>query len=135
MQINKQTVTCLTLYWEFIAKLFISSDLTYQIYLIINAYKNMKTITKRTTTPDITCFTPSVGVTSTELCLFNFLQNHSSDLRTQLQISSSPLSHAHSSRPLCTQLRISLNLLQNPLRTQLQRSSTHTAGTQPFLTK
>ena len=60
-------MTCLTRYWEFIVKLFISSDFTYQIYLIINAYKNMKTITQRTTTLDIMWFTPSVGVTSTEL--------------------------------------------------------------------
>ena len=30
-------MTCLTLYWEFTVKLFISSDLIYQIYLAINA--------------------------------------------------------------------------------------------------
>ena len=61
-------MACTTLYGEFTANLISSSDLTYQIYLIINAYKNMKTITQRTTTPDITWFTPSVGATSTKLC-------------------------------------------------------------------
>ena len=32
-------MTCSTLYWEFAAKLFISSDLIIQIYLAINARK------------------------------------------------------------------------------------------------
>ena len=63
-----------------------------------------------------------------------FYKNHSSDLRTQLQIPSSPQSRTHSCRPLRTQLQISL-ITKNPLHTQLQRSSTHTAGTLTFLTK
>ena len=42
-----------------------------------------------------------------------FYKNHSSDLRTQLQIPSSPQSRAHSCRPLCTQLQISL-ITQKP---------------------
>ena len=44
-------------------------------------------------------------------------------------------SRAHSSRLLRTQLQTFLTFLQNPLRTQLQRSSTHIAGTCSFLTK
>ena len=46
-------------------------------------------------------------------------KNHSSDLRTQLQILLSPQSHAHSYRPLRTQLQISF-ITQKP--------STHTAA-------
>ena len=51
--------------------------------------RNTIEIAHRTTTQDITWFTPSVGVTSTELCFIqSFYKNHSSDLRTQLQIPS-----------------------------------------------
>ena len=42
-----------------------------------------------------------------------FYKNHNSDLHTQLQISSSPQSRAHSCKPLCTQLQISL-ITQKP---------------------
>ena len=32
-RLDKQTVPCLTLYWEFTVKLVFSSDLTYQLYI------------------------------------------------------------------------------------------------------
>ena len=68
-RLDKQIVPCLTLYWEFTAKLFVSSDLTYQIYIYsYQCIKDKTETTQRTTTPDITWFTPSVGATSTELC-------------------------------------------------------------------
>ena len=72
-------------------------------------------------TPDIMLFTPSVGVTSIELCFIQyFYKNHSSNLCTQLQILL-VLKAAHTAADFL--------ITQNPLRIQLQRSSTHTAGT------
>ena len=118
---------CLTLYWEFTAKLIISSDLTYQLY-------NYSCIKEQTTTQQNHNTRYNVvhpqfrGYVHRTVFYSTLYKNHSSDLRTQLQIPSSPQSHAHSCRPLRTQLQISF-ITQNPLRTQLQRSSTHTAGT------
>ena len=109
-------MNCSTRYWEFTAKLFISSDLTYQIYTVINAWKQRRTINStRTTTPDVTWFTPSVGATSTKLCFIQLATKPQFDLRTQLQIPSSPQIRAHSSRPLRTYLQIFLNLLTKTL--------------------
>ena len=84
--------------------------------------------------------------------LFNFLQNNSSDLQTQPQIRPSSLTTHSVTVPLLQTLNCALSCSSflttlscalscssfphtNPLRTQLQRSSTHTAGTCSFLTK
>ena len=49
------------------AKLVFSIDLTYQLY-IYQCIKQHNNNTTKTTTHDITWFTPSLGVMSTELC-------------------------------------------------------------------
>ena len=76
--------------------------------------------TQETTTPDVTWFTPSVGVTSTNCVLFNLLQNHSlicALSRRSLQ----PLTTAHTAAGLCAHSYKSfLNLLTKP--------SAHTAA-------
>ena len=83
--------------------------------------RQQKQNSTRNQTPDVTWFTPSVGVTSTNCGLFNLLQNPHFDLRTQLQIPSILKSHALSSRPLRTQLQVfPQSFLQNP--------SVHTAA-------
>ena len=72
-------------------------------------------------TQDITWFTPNVGVTSTELCFIQyFYKNHSSNLRTQLQIFSATLSCALSLQHLSYKTLYALSL---------QLSSMHTNGT------
>ena len=55
-----------------------------------------------------------------KLCFIQFATKPQFDLRTQLQIPLVLNSRAHSSRPLCTQLQIFLNLLTKP--------SAHTAA-------
>ena len=84
-------------------------------------HKEQNNDTTKTTTNDITWFTPSVGVTSTELCFI------------QLFTKTTVLIYALSCRSLqvlkATHTAADLLITKNPLRTQLQRSSTHTAGT------
>ena len=89
----------------------------------------------KTTTPNITWFTPSVGATSTNCILFLFPQNHS--LSAHLAADSFfLLTAAHTAAGFCAHSCRPFSLsYKNPLRTQLQRSSTHTAGTCSFLTK
>ena len=84
-------------------------------------------------------FTPSVGATSTKLRFIQLATKLQFDLRTQLQISSvlkathtaADLSLILLTKTLCAHSsRSFLNpYYKNPLRTQLQRSSTHTAET------
>ena len=85
-----------------------------------------------------TWFTPSVVATSTELCFIQLFTNNSFDLRTQLQISADS-AIGLLNNPKTAHLAVDIFLLtahsaadpflQNPLRTQLQRSSMHTVGT------
>ena len=94
--------------------------------------RQQKQTAQGTTTPDITWFTPSVGATSTNCVLFNLLQNPSLICALSCR-SLRSLTAAHTAAGLCAHSYRSLFLfLQNPLRTQLQRSSTHTAGTLSF---
>ena len=89
----------------------------------------------KTTTPHITWFTPSVGATSTNCVLFLFPQNHSLSAHTAADLSSSLIA-AHTAAGFCAHsCRSFFPPYKIPLHTQLQRSSTHTAGTCPFLTK
>ena len=112
----------LTLNWEFTVKLVFSSDLTYHLSTYQCMKRKQKPYKITTTTQYITWFTPRVGATSTELLLFNSLQNNSSDLCTQLQILPSILTaylvavpfltktlcaHSCRGRP-CTQLGLDL---------------------------
>ena len=125
-RLDKQTVPCLTLYWEFTAKLIISSDLTYQLY-------NYSCIKEQTTTQQNHNTRYNVvhpqfsGYFHRTVFYSTLYKNHSSDLRTQLQIPSIPQSCTLSCRSLRTQLQIFL-ITKNPLHTQLLRSSMHTAG-------
>ena len=89
----------------------------------------------KTTTPNITWFTPSVGATSTNCVLFLFPQNHSLSAHTAADFFFL-LTAAHTAAGFCAHsCRSFFPPYKIPLRTQLQRSSTHTAGTCPFLTK
>ena len=114
-------MTCLTHYREFIAKLVISSDLLYQMYIVINASKTTEIeTTQETTTPDIMWFTPSVGATSTNYVLFNLLQNHSLICALSCRSLQSSTA-AHIAAGLCAHsCRSFLNLLTKP--------SVHTAA-------
>ena len=89
----------------------------------------------KTTTPNIMWFTPSVGATSKNCVLFLFPQNPSLSAHSAAD-SFFLLTAAHTAAGFCTHsCRPFLLSYKNPLRTQLQRSSTHTAGTCSFLTK
>ena len=76
---------CLTLYWEFTVKLIISSDLTYQLY-------NYSCIKEQTTTQQnhntrYNVVHPQFRGYVHRTVFYSILyKNHSSDLRTQLQI-------------------------------------------------
>ena len=74
-------------------------------------------------------FTPSVGVTSTNCVLLNLLQNHSLICALSCRSFQSSKSVHTAAGPCAHSCRSFLNLpYKNPLRTQLQRSSTHTAA-------
>ena len=115
LRLDKQIVPCLTLYWEFTTKLVFSSDLTYQLY-IYQCIKNIKTTQNNHNTRDNVVH-PQCRVYVHRTMFYSTLyKNHSSDLRTQLQIPSIPQSCALSCRSLRTQLQIFL-ITKNPLHT------------------
>ena len=95
-RLDKQTVTCLTLFWEFTAKLFVSSDLIYHIY----SYQCIKEHNNNTRYNVV--HPQFKGYVHRTVFYSTLYKNHSSDLHTQLQISSSPQSRAHNCRPLRT---------------------------------
>ena len=74
----------------------------------------------KTTTPNITWFTPSVGATSTNCVLFLFLQKPQFICALSCRFLLPLDSRAHSSRLLRTQLQTFLTFLQKP--------SAHTAA-------
>ena len=113
--LDKKTVSCLTLNWEFTTKLILTIYLTYHSSTY-QMHKNITTQNKKNHhNTRYTWFTPSVGATSTELHLYSTLYK-----TTILICALSCRSSAHSTaKPF----------LQNPLRTQLQRSSMHSART------
>ena len=88
-RLNKQTVPCLTLYWEFTAKLAFSNDLTYQLY-IYQCIKNITTTQKNHETRYNVVHPQFRGYIHRTVFYSTLYKNHSSDLRTQLQIPSIP---------------------------------------------
>ena len=111
-------VTCLTLNWEFTAKLILNSLSylsTYQMHKTEQEQNNKNHHNTR-----YMWFTPNVGATSIELRLYSTLyKNHSYDLRTQLQIFSAPLSYALSLQHLSYKTLCTLSYRGCP-RTQLR---------------
>ena len=127
---------CSTLYWEFTMKLLFSSDLIYQIYIYQCMKEHNRKNTKNHNTRYNVVHPQCRGYVHRTLFYSTFLQNHNSDLRTQLQIPSvlkamhtaaglyahsyrfpyhlqTLCTHSCRGRP-CTQLGLNL-LLQNSL--------------------
>ena len=109
-------MTCLTRYREFTAKLVISSDLIYQIYLAINARKinrnrdNHKNHNTRYNVVHPQCRGYVHRTVFYSTCYKITVLICALSCRSLLVLKI----HAHSSRPLCTQLQIFLTSYKIP---------------------
>ena len=82
-------------------------------------HKEHNNNTTKTTTHDITWFTPSLGVTSTELCFIQLFTKTTVLICALSCRSLQVLKAAHTATGLCAHSCRSSNHLQNPLRKEL----------------
>ena len=105
-QLDKQTVSCLTLNWEFTVKLIFSSDLTYQLYIYQCIKEHNRTTQKNHNTRYNVVHPQFRGYVHRTVFYSTLYKNHGSDMRNQLQIPSIPQA-AHLAADLCAHSCIS----------------------------